>query len=118
VINGVTESQSNSGEFWRKEIKTGFPTSLIVCYEENGTEHFAIVPLLTITAAMSPAQNIYKESRKGSSEIEGKGAHGSNERAKKIEINKRTARLSFGVAALSVPLFLIRKSPCPSCPSW
>jgi hypothetical protein len=35
-----------------------FPTreaSLIVSYEENGTEHFAIVPLLTITAAMAPA---------------------------------------------------------------
>jgi hypothetical protein len=30
-------------------------TSLIVSYEENGAEHFAIVPLLTITAAMAPA---------------------------------------------------------------
>jgi hypothetical protein len=32
-------------------------TSLIISYEENGTEHFAIVPLplLTITAAMAPA---------------------------------------------------------------
>jgi len=30
-------------------------TSLIVSYEENGSEHFAIVPLLTITAAMAPA---------------------------------------------------------------
>ena len=30
-------------------------TSLIVSYEENGTEHFAILPLLTITAAMIPA---------------------------------------------------------------
>jgi hypothetical protein len=29
-------------------------TSLIISYEENGTEHFAIVPLLTITAAMAP----------------------------------------------------------------
>ena len=51
--------------------------------KRTGLNIFAIVPLLTITAAMSPAQNIYKESRKGSSEIEGKGAHGSNERAKK-----------------------------------
>jgi hypothetical protein len=30
-------------------------TSLIVSYEEDGTEHFAIVPLLTITSAMAPA---------------------------------------------------------------
>jgi hypothetical protein len=30
-------------------------TSLIISYEENGTEHFAIVPLLTITSAMAPA---------------------------------------------------------------
>src|SRR5213592_3201483 len=30
-------------------------TSLIVSYEENSTEHFAIVPLLTITAAMARA---------------------------------------------------------------
>ena len=30
-------------------------TSLIVSYDENGTEHFAIVPLLTITSAMAPA---------------------------------------------------------------
>ena len=30
-------------------------TSLIISYEENGTEHFSIVPLLTITAAMAPA---------------------------------------------------------------
>jgi hypothetical protein len=30
-------------------------TSLIVSYEENGAEHFTIVPLLTITAAMAPA---------------------------------------------------------------
>jgi hypothetical protein len=30
-------------------------TSLIVSYEENGTEHFAIVPLLTIPSAMAPA---------------------------------------------------------------
>jgi len=30
-------------------------TSLIISYEENGTEHFAIVPLLTITAATAPA---------------------------------------------------------------
>jgi hypothetical protein len=29
-------------------------TSLIVSYDENGTEHFAIVPLLTITSAMAP----------------------------------------------------------------
>ena len=29
-------------------------TSLIISYEENGTEHFAIVPLLTITSAMAP----------------------------------------------------------------
>jgi hypothetical protein len=29
-------------------------TSLIVSYEENGTEHFAIMPLLTITSAMAP----------------------------------------------------------------
>ena len=28
-------------------------TSLIVSYEQNGAEHFAIVPLLTITAAMA-----------------------------------------------------------------
>jgi hypothetical protein len=30
-------------------------TSLIVSYEKNGTEHFDIVPLLTITSAMAPA---------------------------------------------------------------
>jgi hypothetical protein len=30
-------------------------TSLIISYEENGPEHFAIVPLLTITAAMARA---------------------------------------------------------------
>ena len=30
-------------------------TSLIVSYEENAGEHFAIVPLLTITSAMAPA---------------------------------------------------------------
>lgn len=30
-------------------------TSLIVSYGENGTEHFAIVPLLIITSAMAPA---------------------------------------------------------------
>jgi hypothetical protein len=30
-------------------------TSLIVSYEENGTEDFAIVPLLMITTAMAPA---------------------------------------------------------------
>jgi hypothetical protein len=28
--------------------------SVIVSYEENGTEHCAIVPLLTITAAVAP----------------------------------------------------------------
>ncbi len=30
-------------------------TSLIISYEENGDEHFAIVPFLTITAAMARA---------------------------------------------------------------
>ena len=30
-------------------------TSVIVSYEENGAEHFAIVPLLTVTAAMARA---------------------------------------------------------------
>ena len=30
-------------------------TSLIISYEENVGEHFAIVPLLTITAAMARA---------------------------------------------------------------
>ena len=28
-------------------------SSLIISYEENGKEHFAIVPLLTITSAMA-----------------------------------------------------------------
>ena len=28
-------------------------TSLIISYEENGAEHFGIVPILTITAAMA-----------------------------------------------------------------
>jgi len=28
-------------------------TALIVSYEENGAEHFTIVPLLTITSAMA-----------------------------------------------------------------
>lgn len=30
-------------------------TSLFVSYEENGTEHFAIMPMLTVTSAMVPA---------------------------------------------------------------
>jgi hypothetical protein len=30
-------------------------TSLLISYDENGAERFAIVPLLTITAAMAPA---------------------------------------------------------------
>lgn len=30
-------------------------TSLIISYEDNRAEHFAIVPLLTITAAMARA---------------------------------------------------------------
>jgi len=30
-------------------------SSLIISYEENSAEHFAIVPLLTITAAMARA---------------------------------------------------------------
>jgi hypothetical protein len=30
-------------------------TSLVVWYQENGDEHFAIVPLLTITSAMARA---------------------------------------------------------------
>lgn len=30
-------------------------TSLVVNYSENGDEHFAIVPLLTITSAMAQA---------------------------------------------------------------
>ena len=30
-------------------------TSLVVNYSENGDEHFAIVPLLTITSAMAHA---------------------------------------------------------------
>jgi hypothetical protein len=30
-------------------------TSLIISYEEDGEEHFAIVPLLTVTAAMAAA---------------------------------------------------------------
>jgi len=30
-------------------------TALIISYEENGAEHFAIVSLLTITAAMARA---------------------------------------------------------------
>lgn len=30
-------------------------TSLIISFEEDGTEHFAIVPLLTVTAAMAAA---------------------------------------------------------------
>jgi hypothetical protein len=29
-------------------------TSLIISYEQNGAEHFAIIPLLTITSAMAP----------------------------------------------------------------
>ena len=29
--------------------------SLLISYDENGAEHFAIVPLLTITAAMARA---------------------------------------------------------------
>ena len=28
-------------------------TSLLISYEEDGNEHFAIVPLLTVTAAMA-----------------------------------------------------------------
>jgi hypothetical protein len=30
-------------------------TSVFISYEENGDEHFAIVPLLTVTAAMTRA---------------------------------------------------------------
>ncbi len=30
-------------------------TSLFISYEEDGKEHFAIVPLLTVTAAMARA---------------------------------------------------------------
>jgi len=30
-------------------------TSLFIFYEENGEEHFAIVPLLTVTAVMARA---------------------------------------------------------------
>ena len=30
-------------------------TSLFISYEENGHEHFAMVPLLTVTAAMARA---------------------------------------------------------------
>jgi hypothetical protein len=30
-------------------------TSLIISYEEEGKEHFALVPLLTVTSAMSAA---------------------------------------------------------------
>lgn len=30
-------------------------TSVFISYEENGEEHFAIVPLLTVTAAMARA---------------------------------------------------------------
>jgi hypothetical protein len=30
-------------------------TSLLISFEENGNEHFAIVPLLTVTAAMARA---------------------------------------------------------------
>jgi hypothetical protein len=30
-------------------------TSLIISYEEDGKEHFAVVPLLTVTAAMAAA---------------------------------------------------------------
>ena len=30
-------------------------TALFISYEENGDEHFAIVPLLTVTAAMARA---------------------------------------------------------------
>ena len=30
-------------------------TSLLVSFEEDGNEHFAIVPLLTVTAAMARA---------------------------------------------------------------
>ena len=30
-------------------------TSLLISYEEDGNEHFAIVPLLTVTAAMARA---------------------------------------------------------------
>src|SRR5438034_6937732 len=34
-------------------------TSLLISYEENGAEHFAIVPLLTITAAMARARHSF-----------------------------------------------------------
>lgn len=30
-------------------------TSLLIWFEENGEEHFALVPLLTVTAAMAKA---------------------------------------------------------------
>ena len=30
-------------------------TSLLISFEENGNEHFAIVPLLTVTSAMARA---------------------------------------------------------------
>lgn len=30
-------------------------TSVVITYEENGNEHFAIVPLLTVTSAMAEA---------------------------------------------------------------
>ena len=30
-------------------------TAVIISYEQNGGEHFAIVPLLTVTAALAPA---------------------------------------------------------------
>ncbi len=30
-------------------------TSLLIWFEENGEQHFAIVPLLTVTAAMTKA---------------------------------------------------------------
>jgi len=33
-------------------------TSLFISYQENGTEHFAIVPLLTITAALARARRL------------------------------------------------------------
>ena len=32
-------------------------TSLLISYEEDGNEHFAIVPLLTVTAAMARAES-------------------------------------------------------------
>ncbi|HSH37663.1 MAG TPA: hypothetical protein VK993_02660 [Chthoniobacterales bacterium] len=53
----IETASGRAFDVWHSDFVSFSPrkTSLLIWFEEDGNEHFAIVPLLTVTAAMTRA---------------------------------------------------------------